>query len=169
MPAQQDGSSAPVQAPPLGVQAERGYVQVVSPAQVKHEIRKAEGGLLKLEPLELPTEFRLLTSPPSPAPAAAHSRQARGRRTRKAIAAVAAAVENTGKPVSVFAAATDAREDEASGESRAGARARCHSIPLLAPLDRGKSGAYSSEVSGPHKEPKNGKRSGPLGGRRCSA
>jgi hypothetical protein len=50
---------------PLGVQAERGYLQVVSPLQVKHEILKADGGLLKLEPLELPAEFRLLTSSPS--------------------------------------------------------------------------------------------------------
>jgi len=50
---------------PLGVQSERGYVQVVSPLQVKSEIKKAEGGLLKLEPLELPTELRLLTTSPS--------------------------------------------------------------------------------------------------------
>jgi hypothetical protein len=59
------GTIQPGQVRPLGVQAERGYVQVVSPAQVKHEIRKAEGGLLKLEPLELPAEYRLLTSAPS--------------------------------------------------------------------------------------------------------
>ncbi|MEO6568820.1 MAG: hypothetical protein ABIO94_08655, partial [Opitutaceae bacterium] len=50
---------------PLGVQGERGFVQVVSPLQVKHTINRAEGGLLKLEPLELPTEFRLLTTAPS--------------------------------------------------------------------------------------------------------
>ncbi len=50
---------------PLGVQSERGYVQVVSPLQVKNEIKKAEGALLKLEPLELPTELRLLTTSPS--------------------------------------------------------------------------------------------------------
>jgi DNA-binding response OmpR family regulator len=54
------GAIQPGQVRPLGVQAERGYVQVVSPAQVKHEVRKADGGLLRLEPLELPTEFRLL-------------------------------------------------------------------------------------------------------------
>ena len=59
------GAIQPGQVRPLGVQAERGYVQVVSPAQVKHEVRKADGGLLRLEPLELPTEFRLLTSAPS--------------------------------------------------------------------------------------------------------
>ncbi|MEO7414348.1 MAG: glycosyltransferase family 87 protein [Opitutaceae bacterium] len=49
----------------LGVQGERGFVQVVSPLQVKHTINRAEGGLLKLEPLELPAEFRLLTTSPS--------------------------------------------------------------------------------------------------------
>ncbi len=59
------GVIQPGQVKPLNVQAERGYLQVVSPAQVKHEIRKAEGGLLKLEPLELPAEFRLLSSAPS--------------------------------------------------------------------------------------------------------
>jgi hypothetical protein len=50
---------------PIGVQAERGFVQVVSPLQVKHAIRRAEGALLKLEPMELPAEFRTLTSAPS--------------------------------------------------------------------------------------------------------
>jgi hypothetical protein len=55
----------PGEAQPLGVQGERGYIQVVSPLEVKYEVRRAEGGLLKLEPLELPTEFRLLTSAPS--------------------------------------------------------------------------------------------------------
>ncbi len=59
------GVIQPGQVRPLHVQAERGFLQVVSPAQVKHEIRKAEGGLLRLEPLELPAEFRLLTSAPS--------------------------------------------------------------------------------------------------------
>ncbi|MEZ5277308.1 MAG: hypothetical protein R3F07_13075 [Opitutaceae bacterium] len=50
---------------PVGVQGERGYVQVVSPHQVKDEVRRMEGGLLKLEPLELPAEYRLLTNAPS--------------------------------------------------------------------------------------------------------
>ncbi|MDF3058925.1 MAG: hypothetical protein K0R17_3140 [Rariglobus sp.] len=50
---------------PLGVQSERGFLQVVSPLQVKNEIKKAEGALLKLEPLELPAELRLLTTSPS--------------------------------------------------------------------------------------------------------
>jgi len=59
------GSIKPGEVRPLGVQAERGYIQVVSPLQVKHDIRSAEGGLLKLEPMELPTEYRLLSSSPS--------------------------------------------------------------------------------------------------------
>lgn len=50
---------------PLNVQSERGYIQVVSPLQVKYNIAKATSGLLKLEPLELPAEYRLLTSSPS--------------------------------------------------------------------------------------------------------
>lgn len=59
------GVLQPGEVRPLGVQAERGYVQVVSPLQVKHEVRRADGGLLKLEPLELPAEFRLLSSSPT--------------------------------------------------------------------------------------------------------
>jgi hypothetical protein len=59
------GTIKPGEVRPLGVQAERGFVQVVSPLQVKYQVNKAEGGLLKLEPTELPTEFRLLTSSPS--------------------------------------------------------------------------------------------------------
>src|SRR6185436_15543556 len=59
------GVIQPGQIRPLGVQAERGFIQVVSPLQVKHEIRRAEGALLKLEPTELPAEFRTFTSSPS--------------------------------------------------------------------------------------------------------
>jgi hypothetical protein len=59
------GTFAPGQIRPLDVQGERGYVQIVSPLQVKYEIRESEAGLLKLEPLELPAEYRLLTSAPS--------------------------------------------------------------------------------------------------------
>jgi hypothetical protein len=50
---------------PLGVQSERGYIEVVSPLQVKLEVTKAEGGLLKLDPQELPTELRLLSGSPA--------------------------------------------------------------------------------------------------------
>ena len=50
---------------PLDVQAERGYVQVVSPLQVKFSAPTSEGPLLKIDPTELPTEFRLLSSAPT--------------------------------------------------------------------------------------------------------
>lgn len=59
------GAITPGRVRPLGVQAERGFVHVVSPLQVKHAVRAAEGGLLRLEPGELPAEFRLLSGAPS--------------------------------------------------------------------------------------------------------
>ena len=59
------GTIDPGEVQPLGVQSERGTIQVVSPREVKFEVRKADGGLLKIEPLELPAEFRLLTTAPS--------------------------------------------------------------------------------------------------------
>ena len=59
------GTIKPGEVRPLGVQGERGFVQVVSPLQVKSQVLKADGALLKLEPLELPAEFRLLSSSPS--------------------------------------------------------------------------------------------------------
>lgn len=49
---------------PLGVQGERGFVQVVSPLQVNHKAT-ASGALLAIDPTELPTEFRLLSSAPT--------------------------------------------------------------------------------------------------------
>ncbi len=58
------GTIRPGEVRPVGVQGERGFVQVVSPLLVNYQIARAEG-LLKLEPLELPTEFRLLTTAPS--------------------------------------------------------------------------------------------------------
>ena len=59
------GTITPGEVRPLGVQSERGYIEVVSPLQVKHAIKNAEGGLLRLESLELPAEFRLLTTSPA--------------------------------------------------------------------------------------------------------
>ncbi|MEM9481601.1 MAG: hypothetical protein AAGA58_18275, partial [Verrucomicrobiota bacterium] len=59
------GSLAVGSVEPMGVQGERGFVQVVSPVLVKSEVKAASEGLLKLDPLELPAEFRLLTSFPS--------------------------------------------------------------------------------------------------------
>jgi hypothetical protein len=56
------GTISPGEVRPLGVPAERGYIEVVSPLQVRTDVRRAEGGLLKLEATELPAEFRLLNS-----------------------------------------------------------------------------------------------------------
>ncbi|MBK1833790.1 hypothetical protein [Roseibacillus ishigakijimensis] len=61
----QGGSLRPGRVQPLGVRDERGYVQVVSPVQVQCEVATASGGLLKLDVLELPAEFRLSSSAPS--------------------------------------------------------------------------------------------------------
>jgi hypothetical protein len=38
------GTIDPGEVQPLGVQGERGYIQVVSPLEVKYDIRKAEAG-----------------------------------------------------------------------------------------------------------------------------
>ena len=59
------GTLEPGEVKPVGVQAERGYIEVVSPLQVKFDVRRSEGGLLRLEPMELPAEFRLLASSPA--------------------------------------------------------------------------------------------------------
>ncbi|NNE94188.1 MAG: hypothetical protein HKN23_21275, partial [Verrucomicrobiales bacterium] len=50
---------------PLDVQGERGFLQVVSPQQVQAEATDVSEGLLQLDALELPAEFRLLSSAPS--------------------------------------------------------------------------------------------------------
>ena len=52
------------QVAPTGVQGERGYVQVVSPMQVEIETVSVSQDLLTLDPLELPAEFRLLSTAP---------------------------------------------------------------------------------------------------------
>ena len=49
---------------PLEVQGERGYIQVVSPMQVEIGTEAVSEDLLKLDPLELPAEFRLLSTAP---------------------------------------------------------------------------------------------------------
>ncbi len=59
------GDLSPGAITPLDVQAERGYVQVVSPLQVKFDKPKSEGSLLSIDASELPTEFRLLSSAPT--------------------------------------------------------------------------------------------------------
>ena len=59
------GTIRPGEVRPLDVQDERGYVQVVSPLQVNHEVVASDGPLLALDPSELPAEFRLLSSAPT--------------------------------------------------------------------------------------------------------
>lgn len=59
------GEISPGEVRPLGVQAERGYVQVVSPLQVKFSVPVSEGPLLKIDASELPAEFRLLSTAPT--------------------------------------------------------------------------------------------------------
>ena len=59
------GDLAPGEVRPLDVQAERGYVQVVSPLQVKLAKPVSEGALLAIDASELPAEFRLLSSAPT--------------------------------------------------------------------------------------------------------
>ncbi|MEM7145045.1 MAG: hypothetical protein AAF591_07895 [Verrucomicrobiota bacterium] len=62
----QDGASLrPGRVTPLAVQDERGYLQVVSPLQIKIEPTLVSENLLKLDALELPAEFQLLTAAPS--------------------------------------------------------------------------------------------------------
>ncbi|MGJ8672876.1 hypothetical protein [Rubritalea sp.] len=49
---------------PLDATSESGFIQVVSPTQVKKEVKLASG-LLKLGATELPAEYRLMSSAPS--------------------------------------------------------------------------------------------------------
>ncbi|TWU42660.1 YfgM family protein [Novipirellula artificiosorum] len=64
-PDQNQGSFQAGQVAPLGVQGERGYVQVVSPMQVEIHTLSVSDDMLQLDPLELPAEFRLLSTAPS--------------------------------------------------------------------------------------------------------
>ena len=50
---------------PQNVQAERGFVQVVSPGQVDLSSASQSEHLIKLDPLELPAEYRLMSHAPS--------------------------------------------------------------------------------------------------------
>ncbi len=59
------GEIHPGEVRPLEVQAERGYVQVVSPLQVKFDKPIVMGPLLEIDASELPPEFRLLSSAPT--------------------------------------------------------------------------------------------------------
>ncbi|MES2982524.1 MAG: hypothetical protein V4727_09445, partial [Verrucomicrobiota bacterium] len=59
------GELSPGEVRPLNVQAERGHIQIVSPLQVKFSTQLSEGPLLKIDPSEIPAEFRLLSSAPT--------------------------------------------------------------------------------------------------------
>ncbi len=59
------GSFRAGQIAPIGVQGERGYIQVVSPMQVEINVASISADMLKLDPLELPAEFRLLSTAPA--------------------------------------------------------------------------------------------------------
>jgi hypothetical protein len=50
---------------PVGVQSERGYIQIVSPVQVETTTVSMSDEMLKLDQLELPAELRLLSTAPS--------------------------------------------------------------------------------------------------------
>lgn len=62
--ASEGGLIQPGRVEPLGVQGERGFIEVVSPVQVQATVRPPSESLLKLDPLELPAEFRLLSTAP---------------------------------------------------------------------------------------------------------
>lgn len=53
------------QVTPLAVQGERGFIQVVSPMQVEISTLAIAEDVLVLDPLELPAEFRLLSTAPA--------------------------------------------------------------------------------------------------------
>tara|TARA_R110002096_G_scaffold4501_52_gene21390 strand:+ start:7007 stop:10696 length:3690 start_codon:yes stop_codon:yes gene_type:complete len=57
------GTIQPGRVAPIDVLGERGFIHVVSPVQVETEATPSEN-LLELDALELPAEFRLLTSAP---------------------------------------------------------------------------------------------------------
>lgn len=59
----EDGTVQPGRVAPLDTLGERGFIHVVSPVQVETNATPSEN-LLELDALELPAEFRLLTSAP---------------------------------------------------------------------------------------------------------
>jgi hypothetical protein len=63
-PNEVDGSFQPGLISPIDVQGDRGYIEVVSPIQVEIEPLAVSNQLLVLDPLELPAEFRLLSTAP---------------------------------------------------------------------------------------------------------
>jgi hypothetical protein len=63
-PDESEGTFQAGQIAPDGVNGERGYIQVVSPSQVEIETESISAAMLTLDPLELPAEFRLLSTAP---------------------------------------------------------------------------------------------------------
>ncbi|HUF61547.1 MAG TPA: hypothetical protein VMN36_05680 [Verrucomicrobiales bacterium] len=61
----QGGILRPGEVQPVGVQGERGFIQLASPSQVRERETTVSPGLLRIEASELPAEFRLLTSWPT--------------------------------------------------------------------------------------------------------
>ncbi len=64
-PSGTDGSFQAGLVAPIDVQSDRGYIEVVSPIQVEMESSQVSNQLLVLDPLELPAEFRLLSTAPA--------------------------------------------------------------------------------------------------------
>ena len=64
-PDAETGRFLPGSVQPLEVQGERGYIHVVSSMQVEMETVGVGAGMLSLDPLELPNEFRLLNTSPT--------------------------------------------------------------------------------------------------------
>lgn len=64
-PDEQTGAFSAGLVSPTDVQGERGFVQIVSPLQVELTTDFISDEMLKLDALELPAEFRLLSSAPS--------------------------------------------------------------------------------------------------------
>ncbi len=60
-----DGSFSAGIVTPLNVQGDRGYIEIVSPVQVEMKPLLVSPQLLSLDPLELPAEFRLLSTAPT--------------------------------------------------------------------------------------------------------
>ncbi|MGE9269464.1 MAG: hypothetical protein ACQKBU_01565, partial [Verrucomicrobiales bacterium] len=59
------GELKPGEVRPLGVQSERGFVQVTSPLQVDYEVNRSSGSVLRIDPSELPAEYQLLSAAPT--------------------------------------------------------------------------------------------------------
>lgn len=50
---------------PMNVQSESGFIEIVSPVLIEHQVSHTTPGLLKISAQELPAEFRMLTTAPA--------------------------------------------------------------------------------------------------------